>query len=608
MEEWVGERWHGFISRQAAAGHESAVVHLAGQQKALGTLYRALMAPGAAGQILPASRRVVASSRGWLQKLAFDQRSQALPWLDEQGLHLPESVDLFDDRSLNRQLYRWLTLLAAELGREPAPAANWAQRSQQAVLRLWRRFPSTRGLYAELLAAHLPQRPAPGQLPDTESALEDCVRRALADPGSVTAFPASGAPPFPIALWLYPRANQTNSVVRQDAEPAQAGSEAPQLAGRKAAERSQAPAQKHGLLLFRLENLFSWAEHAALARDQDDQPDDDAARVAEDLDRLTLTEQGGVAARLKVDLDLPSGSEDDLPLGPGIWLPEYQWRTQQLQPDRVCVQEFEPRPSERPATVAHLRGHIARVRALFGQLRTERLWFNHQAQGPELDLQAWLDFSADRRAGNCPEPALYRALRLQHRDIATLVLADLSMSTDAHLDDRQRVLDVIRDGIYVLAEALDSVGDPFALYGFSSLRRQQVRFTHLKHFGEPHSVAVRTRLRCLRPGFYTRMGAAVRMATQRLVGQPHSRRLLLLITDGKPNDIDHYEGRYGLEDTRAAIDEARSGGCIPFCITVDRQAGDYLPFLFGAQGYCLVQNPVQLARRLPAIYQQLTRS
>lgn len=607
MEEWVGERWHGFISRRAAADCGPAVVQLASQQKALGTLYRALMAPGAGGQILPASQRVVAGSRGWLQKLAFDSRSQALPWLDDQGLHLPDAIALFNDASLNQQLYRWLTLLAAEAGHETEPVANWALRSQRAVARLWQRFPATRTLYQRLLAAHLLQRPTPGQLTGPEAALEQCVRDALANPGSVPAFPASRQPPYPIALWLYPRMGQASRPGQGGGDARQSAGPQQQVAGRKAAERRQAPAEKHGLLLFRLENLFSWSEHAALAREQDDQPDDDAARVAEDLDQLTLTEQGGVAARLKVDLDLPSGSEDDIPLGPGIWLPEYHWRSQQLLPERVCVQEFEPRASDAPAPVAHLRNHIARVRALFSQLRTERLWLSRQLQGPELDLQAWLDFRADSRAGACPEPALYRALRLQQRDIATLVLADLSMSTDAHLNDQLRILDVIRDGVYVLAEALDSVGDPFALYGFSSLKRQQVRLLHLKHFDEPAGAAVRQRLRSLRPGYYTRMGAAVRIATERLASQPQRRKLLLLITDGKPNDIDHYEGRYGLEDTRAAIDEARVRGCIPFCITVDREAGDYLPFLFGAQGYCLVQNPVQLARRLPAIYQQLTR-
>jgi len=103
------------------------------------------------------------------------------------------------------------------------------------------------------------------------------------------------------------------------------------------------------------------------------------------------------------------------------------------------------------------------------------------------------------------------------------------------------------------------------------------------------------------------MGAAIRQATELLGACKQRRKLLLLVTDGKPNDLDLYEGRYGVEDTRQAVMEARKQGLLPFCITIDREAGDYLPYMFGANGYTLIKEPQQLPFRLPQLYKQLTQ-
>ncbi|MFZ3183173.1 MAG: VWA domain-containing protein, partial [Pseudomonas sp.] len=187
-------------------------------------------------------------------------------------------------------------------------------------------------------------------------------------------------------------------------------------------------------------------------------------------------------------------------------------------------------------------------------------------------------------------------------------LADLSMSTDAHLDDQHRVIEVIIDSLLLFGETLSTLGDQFALYGFSSLRRQQVRMQELKSFSQRYDDQTRGRIQALKPGYYTRMGAAIRQATQ-LMGQcKQKRKLLLLVTDGKPNDLDLYEGRYGVEDTREAVLEARRAGLLPFCITIDQQGGDYLPYMFGANGYTLIRQPQQLPLRLPQLYRQLTQT
>jgi nitric oxide reductase NorD protein len=189
-----------------------------------------------------------------------------------------------------------------------------------------------------------------------------------------------------------------------------------------------------------------------------------------------------------------------------------------------------------------------------------------------------------------------------------LLLSDLSMSTDAYINNQLRVIDVIKDSMLLFSEALAAVGDPFALYGFSSVKRHHVRFTLLKNFAEPYNDHIRGRILSLRPGFYTRMGAAIRQASNILAEQTHHRKLLLILTDGKPNDIDNYEGRYGIEDTKQAIIAARRLGLIPFCITIDQKADQYLPYIFGHNGFSVIFDPSQLPTKLPHLYHQLTQS
>ncbi len=169
------------------------------------------------------------------------------------------------------------------------------------------------------------------------------------------------------------------------------------------------------------------------------------------------------------------------------------------------------------------------------------------------------------------------------------------------------MIEVIRDSLFLFSEALAVMGDRFALYGFSSRKRQHVRMQRIKTFSELYNPVVRGRINAIKPGYYTRMGAAVRY-TARLLGQQiASRRLLLLLTDGKPNDLDQYEGRYGIEDTRMALLEARREGLYPFCVTIDREAEDYRPYLFGKDGFILIRHPEDLPSQLLLLYSRLTR-
>lgn len=606
IEEGFGRVWHRFITRHASPEFETAAVSLDEMRRSLLLLFRGTGGDAGVG-VEAASARELLVRRSLLQQVAGTCQQLPVAWFDADSLRLPAQLAVYPDTALNRELYRWLALLAAHSG----SLRHWTTDNQAWTLAVLERYPLLRPRYEQLVRALLPLRPDLSELPPAEAALERALRQALRDPGSVERLPRCEKAPWPVPLWLYPpqqlAAPQRTELVDGDEQGRSAHGEAKGQA-RKRAERTEQDPGRGGLLLFRLENLFSWSEHVELDRAGDDSEDLDAARVADDLDHLSLSRQrqkkgGG----LKLDLDLPAAEFDDLPLGEGIRLPEWDYRRQQLLADHVCLQPMLPRDAV-PAPLPEALAPVARrLRRQFESLRQQPQWLRRQPQGAELDLEAWLDFSVERRLGSCSQPGLFLERRQNRRDLACLVLADLSMSTDAHIDNEHRVIDLISDSLLLFGEALQAVGDRFALYGFSSLRRHHVRLTQLKTFDERHDDRVRGRIRALRPGYYTRMGAAIRQATRLLQERKEHQRLLLIITDGKPNDLDLYEGRYGVEDTREAVLEARRAGLLPFCITIDREAADYLPHLFGSQGYLLINDPAQLPVRLPQLYRQLTR-
>lgn len=605
VEEWAGSVWHKFITRKADPEFPEFKVELEPIQNGLALLFRA-MGGGHEVSVEAAQARQMMVKRSFLQKVAGTARQLTVAWRDAQSVRLPPAIATYPEERLNLELYRWLTILSAHAG----SMQHWGRDNQRWIAELMDQYPVLQKRYTELVLAHLALRPEPKSLPPDEAKLEEAIRQALLKPGTVDEFPGSERAPWPVALWLYPPLNLGNpQQTHWDEEDgdmlgkAQGESSAP----RKQASRVEDNAGKQGLLVFRLENLFTWTEHVDLDRTGDDNEDIDAARVADDLDEISLSKKrkrkgGG----LKLHLDLPPADIDDIPLGEGIKMPEWDFRRNELRKDFANVEMMQPRLQDAMELPEHLQPLAKKVRRQFEHLRAEPQWLRQQTQGSELDLQACVDFQVERKLGNTHEPGLFMDRRRRHRDLSCLALADLSMSTDAHVNNEKRVIDVVGDSLMLFAEALSVAGDDFSLYGFSSLRRHHVRMLEIKGFDQKYNANVCGAIQSLKPGYYTRMGTAIRRATQLLEKRPHRRKLLLLITDGKPNDLDLYEGRYGVEDTRHAVMEARKAGLIPFCITIDQQAGDYLPYMFGANGYTVIKEPVQLPTRLPQLYRLLT--
>ncbi len=607
MEELVGKLWHKLISRAADTEHAQAAVELEQIRVAAGVMFRALGGDGGL-RIEPATATEHASRRRWLQRIAGSGRMVELAWRDGDTLRLPPRIALFPDQALNRDLFLWLAALAAGENTHASLPRAWLARSQALTRQLLDRYPGLKPRYQRLCAAQLALRPELDSLPPDERRQEEAIRQALREPGSIAALPPAAAAPQPVHLWLHPSPPLQVAASRAtDDDGAQPGESRDGDERKRRAEQVQAPQRKGGLLTLRMENLLTWGEFANLDRTEEED-DRKAENAAEDLDTLSISrDRRTLASRLRFDLDLPTAGYDDIPLGEGILLPEWDYKQRALRRDYCRLQPMVAREASPCPLPPHLRRTAGKLRRQFEALVHTRTWLRAQPDGSEIDLNAYLDYATARHTGHASqEQGLYRDFRTNQRDLACLLLADLSLSTDAAVNNDAKVIDVIRDSLYLFSEALAAAGDRFAMYGFSSRHRDHVRFHTLKEFDQSYDAATRGRIEAIRPGYYTRMGAALRQASRLLEAQRAGRQLLLLLTDGKPNDLDHYEGRYGIEDTRQALHEARQQGLQPFCVTIDRRAGDYLPHLFGPGNYVVIRRPAELPRQLPQLYARLT--
>ncbi len=616
MEEFVGKIWHNFVTSRASKSYPDASVSLDEVRRTAGIFFRALGGEGGL-RVENAINAKAYARRTIFQRIAGTGQTTQYAWRDEESLKLPDSIALFPDRQLNHDLYLWLTALSVVTDVPAAKEQNWISRNQYRTRQTLQIWPGLKSRYQKLLVAHLQQRPEADTLTAKEALQEKAICLALSDPSQTVTLAYAKYPPQPVTLWLHPsppaqELNPGTAPVDQDLpdEEDEENSKKPQdkQKKRKKAEYTDMPDGKKGLMHFGFEAMWSWGEYIKLDRATDDEDEKDARRTAEDMDHITLAQDNKTSAsKIKLDLDLPAEKYDDIILGEGITIDEWDYRQQQLQKDYCRLQIMSSRHAQAMELPAKLQPQAHKVRRQFEALRPQRHWLSRQNEGSELDLENYINFLADRKHGQVNnDTPVYRDRRHLNRDLSCLLLADLSLSTDAYANNTARVIDVIRDSLYLFAEALTATGDRFALHGFSSRNRNHVRFYNIKGFNDKYDNVVRGHINAIRPGYYTRMGTAIRYATELLTKEAPAQKLLLILTDGKPNDIDKYEGRYGIEDTRMAVLEAEKLGLRPFCVTIDEQAEDYLPYLFGSRSYVLIHNAEELPRKLPLLYLRLT--
>lgn len=252
-------------------------------------------------------------------------------------------------------------------------------------------------------------------------------------------------------------------------------------------------------------------------------------------------------------------------------------------------------------------GLVSLLRRYFSLLRPDRIQrFFREERGDDIDFDAAIEAVVERYAGITPSDRVYIRREKNLRDVSVAFLLDMSYSTGDELPSGKRIIDIEREGMVLMAEALESIGDQWAVYGFSSNYRDKVDFFVVHDFDEPFGIKAKSRFESIRPIAQTRLGAAIRHANRLLASRPSRIRLLILLSDGRPYDIDYGDSDYAVEDTRRALWEGRRKGVSSFCITVDKKSRDYLPYMYGEANYTLIDNIETLPARLPLIYKRLT--
>ncbi len=612
-EETVGNLWHDMASRWGAAESDATrAVAFEDMRASVAALFRALGGPPGV-EIAPAPLATSGHRPDRVRRIGTPQEKSHPADFDGERLRLPPVIDVFPTHDLNRACYLWLAALAAfadiptagpdPLATDRAGIAALADASDRA----WAACPGLRGAHAAMCRAILASRLRTG-LPRCEAGVERLILDQLTGASDADECLNCPAPRgyrtyAPVPIWLRLRSGATAS--KGASEEPQAPGPAMAVPTRKDGrreDRDQAD-RRDSFIIHRFESIMSWAESLNLNRMVDDDDQDNAAKAAEDQDHLTLSQNMKRAAtRLRLSLDLSPQDAEHERLAGRFTYPEWNRRTGDYMPGHACVLEAKAEPCGDYAPDPRL---VARVKRQFAPLHPRRVTLPRQIDGDEPDLDAIVTSRTEIACGREGSDRVWQSNRPMARDLSVAILMDCSRSTEAAIGDMS-VIDVAREAVSSLAEGIDSAGDRMGIWGFSSLRRDRVFVHRAKSFEEPMSRDVTARIGGLRPGHYTRLGAAIRHVSTRLTDECATRRLLLVLTDGKPNDLDHYEGSHGIEDSRMAVREARALGQAVHGVIVDQDGQDWFPRIFGRAGFTLLPNPTRLNRALPDIYQTLT--
>lgn len=632
LEERVGSVWHRLIGEKASwPRFPEAAVRLDDLRNQLAVFFRGL--GGDTGiQIAAAGQRTSEHRLSFRQRIGMEAERMTVASRDDVSLSLPDQLDHFPDPARNRDLYFWLAAFfavlegAGEAEADPLRAdLVFLARARRASVSVLRDFPGLARRHAALAQELLAMRPA-RDLKGAEAAVEELVAEMLGGPPASALNPyravlagdapaAAAAPvgykPFlPVPLWgeaLHRAPEERPEDEEEEQGEQKAGAEDEQDKRRHAERRHMDNAdRKDPLILNRFEKVLAFADMVNVNRGADDPDEEEAKKAADEMDKMTISKHGKKAAtKLKFDLDLPPSATDTTALVGTHLYPEWDYRVASYHKDHCSVLTgLASEDGESWVPDDEARRRIRQVKRQFEALRTKAQILRAQMDGSELDTEAVVRARSDLVASGVCSDRVYMQRRPMERDLAVAVLIDASLSTDAWIENR-RVLDVEKEALTVFSHGLSACGDEFGIFAFTSRKRAWVKVETVKTFDEPFGPTVVRRIGALKPGYYTRIGAAVRHTAAQLEERPNRHKLLLVITDGKPNDVDHYEGRYGIEDTRKAVHETRAKGMAVFGVTVDKKAQTYFPHLFGRGSFAIVHHLAQLTSALPKIYRHL---
>jgi nitric oxide reductase NorD protein len=260
------------------------------------------------------------------------------------------------------------------------------------------------------------------------------------------------------------------------------------------------------------------------------------------------------------------------------------------------------------ATFHEFGGIVTQIRRNFQLMRPEALRkMRYMEDGDDLDTDGLVEYVVDRKARVSPTPRVYIKREKRDRDVTTAFLVDMSSSTDRKIDGRKAIIDIEKEALLLMCEALEAIRDEYAIYGFSGSGREDSQFYVVKELGERYDDRVKNRIGGIYARQKTRMGPAIRHATRRLAAADSNVKLMILLTDGKPYDSDTYQDNaYAQEDTKMALREARRAKIHLFCVTVDREGADYLPHMYSDANFVVVDDVRTLPQKLPQLYRRLT--
>lgn len=561
---------------KSAPAYPDAKVKLEDIEKSLNIYLHALMR-SCDSKIMSAEKK-----RGLPRALSPQRHVNTLVWQDSGNAHLPETIERFNDAVLNRDLYYWLAAYIAFDQPLPPPEPGQQPLSQalahllQGVMTSARALKACPGLferYQRLCAACLTERetiaPMLGQRRNEAVAtLESGIRRALGDMAVV------------VPRWLEHALDAAEVGILLPDPPAELlKTSLPfwpvAIWGR--------PVQTIASNLNLIEELI----------------DEDL------LERTPDSPENPEQVDISDYLEIPDEEKGEELTGVFLY-PEWNCKTDEYR-DNWCqviedLQDCEGW-AEPPVELKKLS---RRVRRQFEALRTDDLWLRRLTDGEEVDVDDFIQAVCERRGCGYGSERLYKHRKRDDRELAVTVLLDVSNSTQFQVGSC-RVIDVERQAMLVMAEALSEVGDVFSIYAFSGYGRVQVDCLRLKDFDDEYDDAVRERIFSLTPRGSTRIGAALRHMGKRFMRRQERHRLLLLLTDGRPFDpADNYKGLYALEDTRKALQELHNDGIYAYGLTIDRAGLEYLPYLFGPGKYTVFSNVLALPEFLPKLYAKLT--
>ncbi len=290
---------------------------------------------------------------------------------------------------------------------------------------------------------------------------------------------------------------------------------------------------------------------------------------------------------------------------------EWDYNSQHYRPDWVSVYEaLHPRGNASfiDNLIAKHSRLAKRLKQMLDMLKPQdRVRIRYQEEGSELDLDVAIRSLIDFKGGATPDPRINMSHRTAGRDIAVMLLLDLSQSLDEKAEGcNQTILELSQEAVSLLAWSIEQVGDPFAIAGFHSNTRHDVRYYHIKGYSEKWDDEVKSRLAAMEAGFSTRMGAAMRHAAHYLKAQQADKKLMLILTDGEPADIDVDDHQLLIADARQAVNELSREGIYTYCINLDSKADEYVADIFGRQ-YTIIDHVDRLPERLPELFISLTK-